>query len=561
MKLKNVCILILAIIVISCANPQPPPGGPKDYTRPDVVESYPKNSTLNFSDKKITLKFNKYMNKSEVIENVFISPDVPLGFDWSGKELTIEFKEDLQENTTYTLSLGTNYSDYYARNKPAEGYSLIFSTGNIIDKGQIIGKLFGNKTDGAFILCYNLSILDKDTLNICTTKPHYFTQVGSNGRFKIQALKDGEYRVFAITDLYSNRLYDAQTDDFGAFTEDIKLSKDSIPFVSLKLGTSIDTLKPQLYSVESVSNRVFEAYFSKDIDTFSVSSNSFIISDSAETIFPEIRTAFLNSAQSVYIVTEEPLNSEIKYKLSCTLDTFTIKDTLGNPVSKEKFSSYFAPNNMKDEIIPELIKIPFADSSFNIPFEQQFDFIFNMGIKDKDISDRIKILRLRDSLEYDFDLSFPADNFIRIIPKHLLMNNEQYRISISADSLLFQNDRKFADSSVSLRFQAIDKRTWGGISGKLAFNLECNDDLILILKSRKDRKHYNQKIDSNHEWEFTEMPPGEYEIEVFCDKNKNGKHDLGTGSPFSFSEPFYIFSDFLIIKARWKVNNIILEKK
>ncbi len=112
-----------------------------------------------------------------------------------------------------------------------------------------------------------------------------------------------------------------------------------------------------------------------------------------------------------------------------------------------------------------------------------------MGIKDKDISDRIKILRLRDSLEYDFDLSFPADNFIRIIPKHLLMNNEQYRISISADSLLFQNDRKFADSSVSLRFQAIDKRTWGGISGKLAFNLECNDDLILILKSRKDRKH------------------------------------------------------------------------
>jgi hypothetical protein len=44
MKLKNVCILILAIIVISCANPQPPPGGPKDYTRPDVVESYPKKA-------------------------------------------------------------------------------------------------------------------------------------------------------------------------------------------------------------------------------------------------------------------------------------------------------------------------------------------------------------------------------------------------------------------------------------------------------------------------------------------------------------------------------------
>jgi predicted transcriptional regulator of viral defense system len=108
--------------------------------------------------------------------------------------------------------------------------------------------------------------------------------LAANGRFKIQALKDGEYRVFAITD-YIRIVYTMLRPMISVLLLKILNYLKILSFVSLKLGTSIDTLKPQLYSVESVSNRVFEAYFSKDIDTFSVSSNSFIISDSAETIF------------------------------------------------------------------------------------------------------------------------------------------------------------------------------------------------------------------------------------------------------------------------------------
>jgi len=561
MKLNNLYILFIIIFIVSCANPLPPPGGPRDLTQPEIIGTYPQNSTLNFHSKNLTLTFNKYMNKSEVIENVFISPEVPLDFDWSGKELTIEFKEALKENTTYTLSLGTNYSDYYAKNKPTEGFSLIFSTGSAIDSGQIKGKLFGEKTDGAYIFCYNLTGINKDTLNIYTTKPHYFTQVGSNGNFKIQALKDGEYRVFAIRDAYSNRLYDALADDFGAYTEDIMLTNDSIPYINIKLGSIVDTLKPLLYSVEAVSNRVLEANFSKELDTFSISANSFILSDSVETVFPKINTAFLNTKQSVYLVVDKSLQNGIKYKLSCKHKENAIKDNLGNPVSEEKSFGYFISNDLKDEIVPKLIKSPFTDSSSNIPFEQYFDFIFNMGIKENDISGRIKLLRLSDSLEYETKVSFPAENIIRVVPKQLLMNFENYRLSINLNSLLFQNDRKYADTTLSVRFQTIDKRTWGGVSGKLAFDLGCTGDLYLVLKSHKYKNTYIQKIDINKEWELTEIPPGEYEVEVFCDKNGNSKYDFGTAHPFSFSEPFYNFPDFLIIKARWKVDNIILEKK
>lgn len=560
MKSNILYILILAIIV-SCANPLPPPGGPKDMVLPAIIETVPETGTLNFQSKKITLTFNKYMNKSEVIENVFISPETPFTYSWSGKTLRIELKGDLKESATYTLSLGTDYSDYYARNKPAEAFSLVFSTGDAIDSGQIQGKLFAEKTDGAYIFCYYLSDMDKDTLNFSSTKPDYFTQVGSNGYFKIQALKDGEYRLFAIRDLHSNRLYDALTDDFGAYIEDVKLVSDSIPFLNLKLGTPLDSLKVQLYGLDQVSNRIVEASFSKDLDTFSISSKSFILSDSSEQNFIKISSAFLNSKQSVLIVTEAPLQKGKKYKLTCLRDSNSIKDEFGNSISNEKYFSYFVSNGLELEIEPKLIKLPFADSSFNVPYEQEFNFIFNMGIKEKDIAKRIKLIRLSDSLDYDFDFSFPAENIIRISPKQLFMNFENYVLSFFADSLLFCNDKKFADTSINLRFQTIDKRTWGAISGRVDFNLDCTADLYLVLESKKDKSKYIQKLDENLEWEFTQIPTGEYQVEVFCDKNGNSKYDYGKASPFSFSEPFYISPELLIVKARWRVENIILQKK
>src|SRR3989339_777879 len=111
--IRNIIIsfLILILIIAGCANPIPPSGGLPDKTPPEIIEYEPANGTLNFSGNSITLNFNNYMDKNKVIDNVFISPNVPFTLDWSGKELEIEFTEPLTPNTTYALTLGTEYTD------------------------------------------------------------------------------------------------------------------------------------------------------------------------------------------------------------------------------------------------------------------------------------------------------------------------------------------------------------------------------------------------------------------------------------------------------------------
>ena len=61
----------------SCANIQAPSGGPRDSTAPKIIEFAPYNYSTNFNsikqDKNINITFDKYIDKGQVIEGIFIS--------------------------------------------------------------------------------------------------------------------------------------------------------------------------------------------------------------------------------------------------------------------------------------------------------------------------------------------------------------------------------------------------------------------------------------------------------------------------------------------------------
>lgn len=92
-------------------------GGPPDVTPPEISNTFPKQGTINFQGRKVELHFTKYMNKNSVLENLYIQPLTNAEFDWSGKKLSIEFKENLKPNTTYLINLGTDYTDFKISNQ------------------------------------------------------------------------------------------------------------------------------------------------------------------------------------------------------------------------------------------------------------------------------------------------------------------------------------------------------------------------------------------------------------------------------------------------------------
>ncbi|TAL70292.1 MAG: hypothetical protein EPN82_03405 [Bacteroidetes bacterium] len=547
--------IIVLSIVNGCANVQPPSGGLPDKTAPEIIENEPANGTLNFSGNSISLKFNKYMNKNEVSENVFISPEAPFTLDWSGKELEIEFTEPLAKNTTYALTLGTEYTDL-RQNKPAEAYTLIFSTGNVIDSGIIKGRLFDKTPSGVFIFCYKINGMNPDTLNISHTKPYSRIQVGTNGNFEFHALQDGLYRLFSVRDKFKDGIYDNGMDDFGAAGYDINLKQDSAAFINMKIGPAIDKIGPQLNSAEAISNRRFLLEFNENIDTFSVDKSQFMINDSQNTKSITIESANIGTkgANFIELLTNTELDTITKWFISVQKG---IKDTVGNAMQDTNNKTFFYSIAERDTLIPKLLKQPFKDSTLSVNPDQSLDFIFNIAI-DTNVDDRIKIHLPEGSKDIPFEIIWKDDNYFSVKPKQILQSDMWYNLTFEQTGIKATNGLGISDSTLKIRFKTKDIRSYGGISGTLKGNYQPDDNYIIDLTANDKSRNFSTISDKTGKWEFENIPPGLYSLEVFIDKDNNGKYSYGEPFPFKYSEKFIVFEKEIEVKPRWNVEDLIL---
>ncbi|HEV8507759.1 MAG TPA: Ig-like domain-containing protein, partial [Chitinophagaceae bacterium] len=100
-----VIIVITLIGVVSgqgCANIIPPEGGLKDSIPPLLVKASPPDSSSNFSEKRITLTFDEYIQLQNATQELIMSP-VPKQepvIESKLRTLTIRLKDTLEANTT-----------------------------------------------------------------------------------------------------------------------------------------------------------------------------------------------------------------------------------------------------------------------------------------------------------------------------------------------------------------------------------------------------------------------------------------------------------------------------
>ncbi|MFC2131070.1 Ig-like domain-containing protein [Bacteroidota bacterium] len=550
--MKNKISIILILILSACANPMPPTGGPADKTSPVITRFSPNQDTVNFWGERITIEFNKYMNKNSVIENIFISPSVKMEYDWSGKELDIEFIEPLDSNTTYVFSLGTEYSDL-KQNKPIDAFTLLFSTGSYLDSGAIKGNIFDNEPSGIYIYAYKIDGIDPDTLDPGHTKPNYRTQAGSSGNFQLSALKDGFYRVIAIRDIFKNELFDDGTDDFGAAPFDVWVKADSVPTINLKIGTPQDKVCPQLYDAESLFSNLIAVNFSEPLDTLTVKSLAFNIQDSLRTINVAVAGAMLSSKSNdrVFIIPSEPLDTFRLWKITAHSDNKNgIRDTAGILIQDTANFAYFYSVAEKDTVKFEFSKIPFKDSTKGIDTKPELQFAFNRPVVTTEIEKRMILLN-EDSVDIDFDVSRKSDNIFVIIPKSKLIALKWYSLSFELDSLMCSNGSLFIDSTMNLRFQIKDTRNYGGAKGRIKDMYSA--DSSLFIRIFNDNNTFVTTPADSGKWSVKEIPEGKYQIELFYDLDKNGEYSFGDAYPFKHSEPFLFLKNEQEVPARWTI--------
>ena len=229
-----VVTVAVALLMAACASIGSPEGGPRDYTPPQVVKTSPAANSLNFKGNKVEIIFDEIVNLKDQQKKVVVSPapkTQPL-IRTVGKKVTIEFRDELEENTTYVIDFSNAIEDNNEGNQ-MDGYSFAFSTGDVIDTLAVSGiVLRANDLEPMQHVLVGLHSNLDDTA--FTRMPlERVSRTNDVGKFTIRNLKAGSYHIYAINDV--------DGDYRMARTEDIAFL-DSLVVPSVGEYTSMDTV-------------------------------------------------------------------------------------------------------------------------------------------------------------------------------------------------------------------------------------------------------------------------------------------------------------------------------
>ena len=220
--LRLPAVFLLSCLLFACANIGNPNGGPYDEDPPKFIASKPVMDQLNFKGKKIEVLFDEYISIDNPSENVIVTPPQLQNptIMAIGKKITVELKDTLIENTTYTIDFTSSITDNNEKNA-LENFSFAFSTGDVLDTLRISGVLI-NAEDLEPVQKTIVGIHSNLSDTAFTTTQFLRTsKTDERGRFVIHNVAPGSYRVFALEDKNRNYIYDKNNDESLAFLDSI----------------------------------------------------------------------------------------------------------------------------------------------------------------------------------------------------------------------------------------------------------------------------------------------------------------------------------------------------
>ncbi len=254
-----VIILIYLISLISgsgCANIIPPDGGLKDSLPPLLVKASPADSSSNFSEKKITLNFDEYIQLQNPNQELIMSP-VPKTepvIESKLRTLTIRLKDTLEANTTYTLNFGNAVRDVN-ENNIARNFTYIFSTGRTFDSLTLSGKVVlaaNGKVDTTLVVMLHKNGDDSAVVN---EKPRYLARLDSSGNFRFRNLPWGTFYIYALQDQGNSHRYQSEKQLFAFADSSVTLQLNNKPVLLYAYAETSSTTNAPVSSRPQLSTR------------------------------------------------------------------------------------------------------------------------------------------------------------------------------------------------------------------------------------------------------------------------------------------------------------------
>ena len=250
--------MVLLFTALSCANPGTPDGGPYDETPPHIIGSTPTAYATGFTGKRITLEFDEIIKLTNAAEKIIISPpqlEMP-EIAANGRRITVELKDTLKPNTTYTIDFGDAIEDNNEGN-PMGDYAFVFATGQQIDTLQISGHVL-EASDLEPIKGILVGLQSDTARNAFRTRP--FDRVGrtnGSGYFTIKGVAPGRYRIYALNDADGDFI-------FGQKSEKIAFL-DSLIVPSCMPAMRNDTLWADSIRIDTIRQVQYTRFLPDDV--------------------------------------------------------------------------------------------------------------------------------------------------------------------------------------------------------------------------------------------------------------------------------------------------------
>lgn len=254
-------MLLVLAGVAGCASIGNPSGGPRDEQPPRFLRANPAPGSANVPLKidRIRLDFDELVTLKDAFSKVVVSPpstSVPRVTS-SGHSVFVNFQDSLLPNTTYTIDFSNAIEDNN-ENNPLENFSYTFSTGEIVDSLRIAGIVASadalEPQQGKLVGVHR----DLGDSAVYVSRFDRVAKTDDRGRFSIEGLAPGQYRVYFLDDTNSDYLYSSPEEAF-AFSREI-----ITPYAETTVTSdTIYNLKSE--KVDTVVERQRTVYFPNNI--------------------------------------------------------------------------------------------------------------------------------------------------------------------------------------------------------------------------------------------------------------------------------------------------------
>jgi hypothetical protein len=534
-----------------CASRGAPQGGPIDQDPPGIIGTVPLPDSTGIDKlEEIELIFSERMEEASVNQSIFISPALTFTPDWSGwDKLILQLEDTLRTNVTYVVTVGSAARDLQ-RNRMKESYQLAFATGTHIDRANISGKVYGiSKQDVLYIYAYKLTAAD--TLNPIIQHADYLTQPAEDGKFLLNYLAPGRYRVFVVEDVNKNLLFDLNFERIGIPVLDINLDSDSTVIEELNFTvTTIDTTPPMISGARALNNRTVVLRCTEILSSLTI--NQVLICDSLQTDTLTILALCPNKNDRKQYYLYTAVQPEMT-----TYNVFvrSILDSSGNLQPIPQLATFTTSARVDTTQFKLPLIVP-PDSTGKLPLNSVITLEFTLPLDTVNLS---RAFSIRDDQQKKLAGSWIWQDLQKgfFSVGGGFKPGQTYRFEVLTGELHSVWGDTLPDSTITRTIFTVSADELGSLSGRYNSEKPLPSDLFLDILSARDRKKVKRvRVNADNTFQADLLAEGYYHLSGFLDLNKDGEYSAGTLFPFQHAEPFYIQTDTIRVRKRWETENV-----